>query len=144
MTLTAASQSLFFQLRTIREDLGMAKRQHAQAQARLAAQARDAAAAANGGDVATAEQKGDANAQAQPATNGATTPSTPKGPVHPWEYVDEIMSVLKTAFPLLALSMEMIVDQISARFKPSPDEDIYRLVTALLADSLQVRFLLSC
>lgn len=47
------------------------------------------------------------------------------------------MAILKTAFPLLALSMEMIVDQVSTRFKPSPDEDIYRLISALLADSLQ-------
>lgn len=47
------------------------------------------------------------------------------------------MAILKTAFPLLALSMEMIVDQISTRFKPSPEEDIFRLITALLSDSLQ-------
>ena len=55
------------------------------------------------------------------------------------DYVEEIASVLKTAFPLLALSVELVCDQISARFKAVPDEDIFRLVTALLQDGLQVR-----
>ena len=54
-----------------------------------------------------------------------------------WEYADEIMSVLKTAFPLLALSMETMVDQISKFFKCPPDEDAYRLIGALLNDGLQ-------
>lgn len=47
--------------------------------------------------------------------------------------------MLKTAFPLLALTMEKMVDQISLRAKPSSDEDIYRFFAALLADALQVR-----
>lgn len=55
----------------------------------------------------------------------------------PWEYAEEIMSVLKTAFPLLALSMETMGDQISKFFKCPPDEDAYRLIVALLNDGLQ-------
>jgi len=47
------------------------------------------------------------------------------------------MSVLKTAFPLLALSMETMGDQISKFFKCPPDEDAYRLIVALLNDALQ-------
>lgn len=58
-------------------------------------------------------------------------------PRTPLDYVEEISSVLKTAFPLLALSLELVCDQISARFKAVPDEDIFRLVTALLQDGLQ-------
>lgn len=46
------------------------------------------------------------------------------------------MSVLKTAFPLLALSMETMVDQIQKHFKCPPDEDAYRLIVALLNDGL--------
>lgn len=49
------------------------------------------------------------------------------------------MSVLKTAFPLLALSMETMGDQIQKFFKCPPDEDAYRLIVALLNDGLQVR-----
>lgn len=56
----------------------------------------------------------------------------------PWEYSDEIMSVLKTTFPLLALSMETMVDQIQKHFKCPPDEDAYRLIVALLNDGLAV------
>lgn len=70
---------------------------------------------------------------------GLQQPIQPPGHRHPWEHVEEILSILKTAFPLLALSMEMIVDQVSTRFKPLPDEDIYRLISALLNDGLQVR-----
>ncbi|KAG5438769.1 hypothetical protein PCANB_002489 [Pneumocystis canis] len=55
----------------------------------------------------------------------------------PWEHVDEIMSILKTAYPLLALSMETMVDQIQQRFKCTPDEDAYRLIVALLNDGIQ-------
>ncbi|CAI2169805.1 6786_t:CDS:10 [Funneliformis geosporum] len=55
----------------------------------------------------------------------------------PWEHVEDIMSILKTSFPLLALTMETMVDQIQQRLKPSADEDIYRLIVALLNDGLQ-------
>ncbi|KAG0235555.1 hypothetical protein B0O80DRAFT_498171 [Mortierella sp. GBAus27b] len=58
----------------------------------------------------------------------------------PWEHVDDIMNILKTAFPLLALSMESMVDQIQQRLKPSPEEDMYRLIVALLTDSFQQLF----
>lgn len=58
-----------------------------------------------------------------------------------WDYIEEIMQILKTAFPLLIMNMETIVDQISARFKASPEEDIYRLVCMLLQEGLQVCFL---
>ncbi|KAG5928504.1 hypothetical protein E4U42_000535 [Claviceps africana] len=54
----------------------------------------------------------------------------------PWESTEEIMSILKTAFPLLALSMETMVDQIQKHFKCPPDEDAYRLIVALLNDAL--------
>ena len=54
----------------------------------------------------------------------------------PWEYADEVMSTLKSAFPLLALSMETMVDQIHKNFKCPPDEDAYRLIVALLNDGL--------
>ncbi|KKP04788.1 transformation/transcription domain-associated protein [Trichoderma harzianum] len=67
-------------------------------------------------------------AQAQPAAQNQKRP--------PWELTEEIMSVLKTAFPLLALSMETMVDQIQKHFKCPPDEDAYRLIVALLNDAL--------
>ena len=55
-----------------------------------------------------------------------------------WEYSDEIMGVLKATFPLLALSMEAMMDQIQKHFKCPPDEDAYRLIVALLNDGLSV------
>lgn len=69
-----------------------------------------------------------------PQTPNAAAPPVMKKP--PWEHTEEIMLVLKTAFPLLALSMETMVDQIQKQFKCPPDEDAYRLIVALLNDGL--------
>ncbi|KAH8758668.1 hypothetical protein BGZ57DRAFT_622732 [Hyaloscypha finlandica] len=75
-----------------------------------------------------------------PAANGAngqqSSPPQPAQPKRPWEHTEEILAALKTAFPLLALSMESMVDQIQKHFKCPPDEDAYRLITALLNDAL--------
>jgi transformation/transcription domain-associated protein len=48
------------------------------------------------------------------------------------------MNTLKSQSPLLALTMEKMVDQISIRAKPTSDEDIYRFFAALLNDAMQV------
>ncbi|KFY73637.1 hypothetical protein V499_06289 [Pseudogymnoascus sp. VKM F-103] len=75
------------------------------------------------------------NVQGQPSTTPAPAAAPPtKKP--PWEHTEEILLVLKTAFPLLALSMETMVDQIQKHFKCPPDEDAYRLIVALLNDGL--------
>lgn len=100
-------QALHFQLRTTKEDFAVIQRQ--------------AMAVAN-------RQNGTPAEQPRPASNGLR---------QPWEYVDEIMGILKTAYPLLALSLESLVDQINQRFKCSADEDAYRLVIALLNDGIQ-------
>jgi transformation/transcription domain-associated protein len=47
------------------------------------------------------------------------------------------MQILKTAYPLLSLSMETTVDQLSARLKPSADEELYRLVCLMANDADQ-------
>ncbi|KAL5037675.1 transcription-associated protein 1 [Batrachochytrium dendrobatidis] len=82
----------------------------------------------------------DKNAAATPAVSTATPAPAVQPAVkrQPWEIIDEIMGLLKTAFPLLALSMETMVDQILLRLKPTTDEDIYRLIVALLSDGVQM------
>ncbi|KAJ1676967.1 transcription-associated protein 1, partial [Spiromyces aspiralis] len=47
------------------------------------------------------------------------------------------MSKLKTAHPLLSLSIESMTDQIVQRIKPTPIEEMYRLVCVLANDVLQ-------
>ncbi|KAK5071536.1 transcription-associated protein 1 [Lithohypha guttulata] len=93
--------------------------------------------------------------QAQPNSNATPTSPKPKqepngdakppvdseapkaeAPKKPWDHADEVMAGLKTAFPLLALSMETMTDQISKHFKCPPDEDAHRLIVALLNDGL--------
>ncbi|KAA1099348.1 hypothetical protein PGT21_004258 [Puccinia graminis f. sp. tritici] len=90
---------------------------------------------------ASAQQGGPPNTSANPTQNVATLPNhppqsiTPPGPF-PFEHADDIMGTLKTQFPLLALSMEMLVDQLYQRFKAPPEEDVYRLISALLQEAL--------
>ncbi|KEY73370.1 hypothetical protein S7711_01483 [Stachybotrys chartarum IBT 7711] len=100
---------------------------------------------ANGSDTATVKAEG-GEVNGTPSATPVPVPAVPgqnpdqqsgqnqKKP--PWEFTEEIMSVLKTAFPLLALSMETMVDQIQKHFKCPPDEDAYRLIVALLNDAL--------
>ncbi|KAI1214964.1 uncharacterized protein F4807DRAFT_466329 [Annulohypoxylon truncatum] len=171
----AYPQSLYFQLRTNREDmLAIKKNQEAKEKARQRAQSaasnnklssspslsKDNLQAKQDSSSRPATSNGDSNAQVKTdlsETNGASNVSqaggaapnadqqstgkdgasssaTQKRP--PWELTEEIMSVLKTAFPLLALSMETMVDQIQKYFKCPPDEDAYRLIIALLNDGL--------
>ncbi|KAG9303929.1 hypothetical protein G9A89_005839 [Geosiphon pyriformis] len=72
-----------------------------------------------------------------PIANQSAPPNPQQFHKQPWEHVDDIMSALKTNFALLALSMETLVDQIQLRLKPTSDEDIYRLIVALLNDGVQ-------
>ncbi|KAI0012803.1 FAT domain-containing protein [Xylariaceae sp. FL0662B] len=153
----AYPQSLYFQLRTNREDmLAIKKNQEAKEKTRQRAQptksepsSRPQTSSSEGNAQAKPESSEANGASAVPATSNATpapngdqaagkdgmsSAAGQKKP--PWELTEEIMSVLKTAFPLLALSMETMVDQIQKYFKCPPDEDAYRLIVALLNDGL--------
>lgn len=79
------------------------------------------------------------NGQAKTATPSDSNKLPPAASAirRSWEYVEEIMGILKTAYPLLALSLESLVDQINQRFKCTADEDAYRLGVALLNDGVQ-------
>ncbi|KAH6689603.1 transcription-associated protein [Plectosphaerella plurivora] len=151
-------QALYFQLRTNREDMAVIKknqeakekaRQRAQSQpggpngssaspqlrksetpAAMASSSRPGTANGDAAQTPTPQPGQQQQQPAAPAQNGAGQ----KKP--PWELTEEIMSVLKSAFPLLALSMETMVDQIQKHFKCPPDEDAYRLIVALLNDAL--------
>jgi transformation/transcription domain-associated protein len=78
----------------------------------------------------------------QEMTHGAGAPamdgSQPYQVRQPSDAVDEVVQMLKTAFPLLILSMETFVENINQRFKPTPEEEIYRYVCMLLQDAIQV------
>ncbi|KAI8605964.1 hypothetical protein EDD21DRAFT_315697 [Dissophora ornata] len=97
------------------------------------------AAAASSAAAATTASPSTASATAG-ASTGTGYGATPGHGSDPASHVDDIMNILKTAFPLLALSMESMVDQIQQRLKPSPEEDMYRLIVALLTDSFQQLF----
>ena len=158
-------QSLYFLLRTSREDLLTIKKQQDLKQEKLNRPRQSPSIKQGSPENSNIVTNIRAGASSRPGTasgdqlsngtsagvNGQVKPE-PSGESHqmngqvleppvvkkPWEYSDEIMSVLKTTFPLLALSMETMVDQIQKHFKCPPDEDAYRLIVALLNDGLAV------
>ncbi|KAF3932645.1 hypothetical protein ABW19_dt0201257 [Dactylella cylindrospora] len=138
-------QALYFLLRTSREDYSAIKKQQSAQQAKAKPnQGSPPAAGASGSPPRPDSSAGGAPAQVNgtaAAGANANSSSAPQSPApakkNPWEHADEIMSVLKSAFPLLALSMETMGDQIHKYFKCPPDEDAYRLIVALLNDGLQ-------
>ncbi|KAG8628559.1 hypothetical protein KVT40_004432 [Elsinoe batatas] len=156
-------QALYFQLRTSREDMTTIKRSQEMKEARekKAKAAREGSEAKQsspssrpGSAAANGENRPSSAAGEQAQTNGTTNgeiqpkqeikegeeqksePPQPEKPKKPWDHTEELMQTLKTAFPLLALSMETMVDQIQKYFKCQPDEDAYRLIVALLNDAL--------
>ncbi|KAF8076441.1 hypothetical protein FPV67DRAFT_1558921 [Lyophyllum atratum] len=142
-------QALFYQLRTTREEMQMMRKNQEKMQAVRAANANTAAADPSRRDAADSAS-GEANVS-QAVVSGAPShppsdvnhpgagpaPDTPSPPRQPAEYVDDVLNVLKTSFPLLILSLETMVDQISHKFKLSADEDIYRNICLLLQDAVQ-------
>ncbi|KAK4670085.1 transcription-associated protein 1 [Podospora pseudopauciseta] len=157
-------QALYFQLRTSKEDyLAIKKAQENKARQRSQQAAAAAANKPNGSPAVAKQEAGAAGAKTEgadgsrPATangdanqvktepkeagnpnNAAPVPAEQQAghKKQPWELTEDIMSVLKTAFPLLALSMETMVDMIQKHFKCPPDDDAYRLIVALFNDSL--------
>ncbi|KAF5387961.1 hypothetical protein D9615_000446 [Tricholomella constricta] len=142
-------QALFYQLRTTREEMQMIRKSQEKMQAARAASSNAAATDPSQRNMADSVNN-DANAS-QPSVTGTSSqpPSelshpgaapaqeTPTPPRQPSEYVDDVLNVLKTTFPLLILSLETMVDQISHKFKLLTDEEIYRNICLLLQDAVQ-------
>lgn len=155
-------QALHFQLRTAREEFAaqqrhvvdLARQQAAQVSAATATVPSSSSSPNGVNDTNSTNQQSKLNGSL--AGNGDKTQqsptSQPQQPPHPQpqpqinipnsvrqplEHIDEIMAILKTAYPLMALSLESLVDQINQRFKCTADEDAYRLCVALLNDGIQ-------
>ncbi|EJF61235.1 atypical/PIKK/TRRAP protein kinase [Dichomitus squalens LYAD-421 SS1] len=126
-------QALFFPLRTTKEDMNLLKRQQAAAQAQAQAQAAARASSNDGkNEDGTPSPSKDSSQPKVPLEL-----SIPLATRQSWDLIDEIVQILKTAFPLLILTLETVVEQIAQRFKASPEEEIYRLTCMLLQDAMQ-------
>lgn len=73
-----------------------------------------------------------------PAVGTSTPPPSQAQKKSPLDHFDDITAVLKTAYPLLALSMETIIENIVQRLRSSADEDFYRVIVTLIAEGYQV------
>lgn len=82
--------------------------------------------------------RSEASAGLNGVSHPGSAPSSRESLRQPWEHVDEIVAILKTAFPLLALTLENIQDQLKQRFKPNNEEDNYRILSNAVAAGLNV------
>ncbi|OBZ70424.1 Transcription-associated protein 1 [Grifola frondosa] len=156
-------QALFFTLRTTREDMSAMKRAAIAASQRVSNVNGSQSPAIPDSSAAMTKPRGasdDSMIQASQmnATTDAgqnvprtsenarqTAPAEPRNAAdvtiayltRQYDQVEEVVQILKTAFPLLILSMETVVEQIQHRFKATPDEEIYRLTCMLLQDATQ-------
>ncbi|ETN36411.1 uncharacterized protein HMPREF1541_08688 [Cyphellophora europaea CBS 101466] len=136
----AFPQSLFYHLRATREDfLSKRKQQEMRSGSKPSGNAQTQEKSESSSRPGTANGEtptnGDAKPKEEPNDDNKEVPAK-EAPKKPWEYANEVMDGLKTGFPLLALSMETMTDQLSKHFKCPPDEDAHRLIVALLNDGL--------
>ena len=83
----------------------------------------------------------DASQQAQAIRgnpNGMRPDVKPKFASQGYEVADEVGQIMKTAFPLLIMSLETISDTLLSKFKPSNEEETYRLISLLMSEALNV------
>lgn len=126
-------QALFYHLRLTREDNFAARK----AAAIYAARNPSAAGHQPNGQQANhppSEQTGD-----HQAVNGAQQHLDHTGR-QPGEHIEEVVQILKTAFPLLTVAMETMVDQIQGKFKASFEEDVYRHICLLMHEAVAVSY----
>lgn len=76
-------------------------------------------------------------------SNGEAKETTQKSPeegclVSPTTAIEELQSTLKTAYPLLVLTIENMAEHIIHRLRSSPEEDLYRVLVTLLSEAYQV------
>jgi transformation/transcription domain-associated protein len=137
-------QALHFQLRTTKEDLTTQRRQFGDSSKQSGTKNESNTEKDNksneskeDGDSNTNAEGEDAKANGSNAQNSTDKTGSTNSVKQSLEHVEAIMGILKTAYPLLALSLESLVDQINQRFKCTADEDAYRLGVALLNDGVQ-------
>lgn len=128
IVLTRRLQSLFFNLRTAKDD-------YQQVRKGLMIQARMNQARAQQARQQQGEKAGEGGDDKDDKKTVGGLPAALANRV-PWDHVEDTLNKLKTSFPLLALTMESMAEQIQQRFKPSTDEDMYRLLSALLQDAM--------
>ncbi|RKP06117.1 phosphatidylinositol kinase, partial [Thamnocephalis sphaerospora] len=144
----AFPQALHYQLRTMREEYEIVLRRSRKGRGSRSTASENAGSDGATKDAADGTEASDPDAsttmQRTPSGNPiaggpsavAATPAVHRE--HPWEHIDDIMSILKSTNPLLALTIETMIDQILQRLKPTSEEDMYRLLVALLTDGIQV------
>lgn len=67
---------------------------------------------------------------------GVNATTEPSKTAQTLEYLDEMNKFLKTSYPLLALTLEFLTDQVSSSKKAiTPDETFYRVINTLLNEA---------
>lgn len=89
---------------------------------------------AGAGTEPSKQEPANENGQAPPTNQ----PAVPSQQAPSFTHVEEVVQILKTAHPLLILTMETVVDQIQYKFRQPPDEEFYRILTYMIGDVVSV------
>ncbi|GMM40492.1 histone acetyltransferase [Hanseniaspora uvarum] len=81
-------------------------------------------------------KKAAANAEKTVENEEVSAPAETSKTAQTLEYLDEMNKFLKTSYPLLALTLEFLTDQVSSSKKAiTPDETFYRVINTLLNEA---------
>lgn len=79
----------------------------------------------------------EANDNLEPTPENISVDSNSTLRQNDWENTEDLLAILKTGYPLLALTLENMVEHIIQRLRPIPDEDFYRIIVTLLDEAYQ-------
>lgn len=139
-------QALYLQLRTINEEYKLLNISPAGSATPVQGDSTDSKFATNSPNPSTiSDSNGLQNLSEKTSisdnidmdSNGSEQPFLKKPP---HEHTEDLIGILKTGYPLLALSLENMVEHIIHRLRSSPEEDLYRIITTLITENIQVRY----
>ena len=140
-------QSLYLQLRTINEEYKLMNSSPAGSSTPVQGESTDSKFVSNSPNTSTVS---DSNGLQNLADKSSTTDISeiesnssdqPFSKKPPHEHTEDLIGILKTGYPLLALSLENMVEHIIHRLRSSPEEDLYRIITTLITENIQVQII---
>lgn len=128
-------QALYLPIRSMRDEFTNSRREHMQRMQAASQQDASQATPATAGVVQGTPSGGADGQTAQ--TGDQIVPMQVDGVRQPFDLQEELIALLKTAHPLLAVTMETMAEQIRERLKPSTEEETYRWLCQTLMEALQ-------
>ena len=139
-------QALYLQLRTINEEYKMSNLSPAGSSTPVQGESSESKFPTNSPNPSTISDSTNLQSLAEKASLSDSIDlesnilDQPFSKKPPHEHTEDLIGILKTGYPLLALSLENMVEHIIHRLRSSPEEDLYRIIKTLITENIQVNF----